>query len=74
MPSFSKLVSLHQLAMAYLELIGVDRRSALEAFGSGLGWSIWRCFAVTFRSGYGVRLVVLRGVGRVARVGFGVEV
>jgi hypothetical protein len=60
--------------MAHLELIGVDRRSALEAFGSGLEWSIGRSFAVTFRSGYSVRLVVLRGVRGVARIGFRVEV
>jgi hypothetical protein len=60
--------------MAHLELIGVDRRNALEAFGSGLEGSIGRSFAVTFGSDYGVRLIVLRGVGGVARVGFGVEV
>jgi len=60
--------------MAHLELLGVDRRSAPEAFGSGLERSIGRRFAVTFRSGYGVRLVVLRGVGGVAWIGFGIEV
>jgi len=60
--------------MAHLELIGVDRRNALEAFGSRLEWSIGWSFAITFRSGYGVRLVVLRGVGGVAWVGFGIEV
>jgi len=51
-----------------------NRRNALEAFGSGLEWRIWWSFGITFRSGYGVRLVVLRGVGGVARVRFGVEV
>jgi hypothetical protein len=60
--------------MAHLELIGVDRRSALEAFGSGLEWSIWWCFTVTFGSGYGVRLVILGGVGGVAWIEFGIEV
>jgi hypothetical protein len=60
--------------LPYSELIGVDRRSALETFGSGLEWSIGQSFAVTFRSGYSVRLVVLRGVGGVAWVGFGIEV
>jgi hypothetical protein len=55
-------------------LLTPHRRRALEAFGSGLEWSIGRVLAVTLGSGYGVRLVVLRGVGRVARVGFGVEV
>jgi hypothetical protein len=46
----------------------------LEAFRSRLKWSIGRCFAVSFRSSYGVRLIVFRSVGRVARVGFWVEV
>jgi hypothetical protein len=40
--------------------MGVDRRRALQAFRSGpegnIGWS----FAVTFGSGYGVGLIVLR--------------
>jgi hypothetical protein len=58
----------------FLGLTRVNRRSALEAFGSGLEWSIGRVLAITFRSGYGVRLIVLRGVARVARVGFGIEV
>jgi hypothetical protein len=60
--------------MAHLELIDVDRRNALEAFGSGLEWRIGRSFGITFRSGYGVRLIVLRGVGGVTQIGFGVEV
>jgi hypothetical protein len=51
-----------------------NRRSALEAFGSGLEWSIGRSLAVTFGSGYGIRLVVLRGVGGVARIGFGIGI
>jgi hypothetical protein len=63
-----------RLALApYSELIGVDRRSALETFGSGLEWSIGQSFTVTFGSGYCVRLVVLRAVGGVAWVGFGIE-
>ena len=49
-------------------------RSALETFGSGLEWSIGRILAVAFGSGDGVRLIVLRSVGGVARVGFGIEV
>jgi hypothetical protein len=65
---------LHGWRFPYSELIGVGRRSALKAFGSGLEWSIGQSFAVTFRSGYRVRLVVLRGVGGVAWVGFGIEV
>jgi hypothetical protein len=65
---------LRRLAKSHLELIGVDRRSALEAFGARFEWSIGRSFAITFRSGQGVRLVVLGGVGGVARVGFGIEV
>jgi hypothetical protein len=59
---------------AHLEFIGVDGRSALEALGGRLEWSIGWSFAITFRSGYGVRLVVLWGVGGVAWVGFGIEV
>jgi hypothetical protein len=55
-------------------LLTPHRRRALEAFGSGLEWSIGRVLAVAFGSCDGVRLIVLRGVGRVARVGFGVEV
>jgi hypothetical protein len=51
-----------------------NRRRALEAFGSGLERSIGRVLAVTLGSGYGVRLIVLRSVGRVARVRFGIEV
>jgi hypothetical protein len=49
-------------------------RSPLEAFGSGLEWSIGRVLTVSFRSGYGVWFVVFRSVGRVARVRFGIEV
>ena len=60
--------------MAQLALLASTGRSALKAFGSGLEWSIGRVLAVTFGSGYGVRLIVLRSVGRVARVGFGIEV
>jgi hypothetical protein len=44
------------------------------AFGLGLEWSIRRVLAVAFGSGYGVRLIVLRSVRGVARVGFGIEV
>jgi hypothetical protein len=55
-------------------LIGVNRRSAPKAFGKGLEGSIRQSLAVTFRSGDGVGLVVLRAVRGVARVGFGVEV
>jgi hypothetical protein len=60
--------------VAYIQLLASKRRSALEAFGSWLQWSIGRVLAVAFGSGDGVRLVVLRGVGRVARVRFGIEV
>jgi hypothetical protein len=74
MPYFSRLISTASPGQAHLELIGVDRRRALESFGSGFEWSVgWR-FVVTFGSGYGVGLVVLRGVGGVVRVWFGVEV
>jgi hypothetical protein len=55
-------------------LLTPHRRSALEAFGSGLEWSIGRVLAVTFGSGYGVRLVVLRSIGRVAQGRFPIEV
>jgi hypothetical protein len=60
--------------MAQLALLASTGRSPLEAFGSGLEWSIGRVLAVTFRGGYGVELVVFRGVGRVTWVGFGVQV
>jgi hypothetical protein len=33
----------------FLDLSGVNRRSALEAFESGLEWSIGQSFAITFR-------------------------
>ena len=49
-------------------LLTPHRTSALEAFGSGLQWSIGWVFAVAFGSGDGVRLIVLRSVGGVARV------
>jgi hypothetical protein len=52
----------------------VSIKGALETFRSGPEWSIGWSFAVTFRSGNGVRLVVLRGVGGVAWIGFGIEV
>jgi hypothetical protein len=55
-------------------LLTPHRRRALEAFGSWLERSIGRVLAVTLGSGYGVRLIVLRSVGRVARVRFGIEV
>jgi hypothetical protein len=60
--------------LPYSKLIGVDRRSALETFGNGLEWNNGQSFAVTFRSGYSVRLVVFRGVGGVAWFGFGIEI
>jgi hypothetical protein len=60
--------------MAHLELPASKRRRALEAFGSGCERNIRRIFVVALGCGYGVGLVVLRGVGRVARVGFGIQV
>jgi hypothetical protein len=39
--------------------MGVDRRSALHAFRSGPEGSVGWSFAVTFRSGYGIGLIVL---------------
>jgi hypothetical protein len=57
-----------------LELVGVDRTYPLHARGSRLEWGIRQVFGVAFGSGYGVRLVVFRGVGRVSWIGFWVEV
>jgi hypothetical protein len=52
----------------------VSINGKLETVRSGLQRSIRRSFVVTFRSGYGVGFVILRSVGGVARIGFGVEV
>jgi hypothetical protein len=60
--------------VAHYQLLASNRRSALEAFGSGLEWDIGWVLGVAFGSSYGVRLVVLRSVGGIAWVGFGIEV
>jgi hypothetical protein len=39
--------------------MNADRRSALEALRSGAEGSVGWSFAVTFRSGYGIGLIVL---------------
>jgi hypothetical protein len=64
---------LHHLKSSGLELVGVDGWGALHALGSWLQRSVRRIFGITLGCGYGIRLVVLRAVGRVERVGSGIE-
>jgi hypothetical protein len=65
---------LHRWRWLNESLLASNRRSALEAFGCRLEWSIGRVLAVSFGRCYGVRFVVLWRVGRVAQVRFGIEV
>jgi hypothetical protein len=46
----------------------------LEAFRNGLERHVWRILLVALRSGYSVGLVVLRTIGGVARIRFGIEI